>query len=471
VALPGSTYSKGIVNPRIADVLERSDKMDSDQFLTAYSEVLSEVLNSKLGKRPTNLKKAVVMSAVYEATGAQCWWKSDFSGFTATKEPTYFWFRVRILDEGSEVPPDAGSVRPLKGADPGDQLHAAILRMQCRVTSKNDVASAGIPNVPPQIGDVVLIDLDQFPDATEGTYMGLLSGAGSPGMGFPGSMGMGFGGMFPGATLQAAKEAFVQGDPSKGTLGTTYEGMQGFTIMHPWGMQAVKRTSPFGMRCHPIKKPPKYTGPTCLRKGVTHTKTLHGGIDYAWRATPNAIMYACADGKVTYSKDKNPGSKSGGGYQVCLDMGSHPDAQGNMCHWTAWYVHMHPDTAAIAIKGKEFKEGEVIGIENNTGGSTGAHLHFGLYAKGHPAATDGKVDPEPFIDRLEPKGGIGAMTTGFGTRSDTATRRVEMQLQFTKECNGDKECVEQKLAQWDEASGRSSSRMAAYIKPASSTGG
>tara|TARA_R110002110_G_scaffold268490_1_gene484298 strand:+ start:104 stop:1381 length:1278 start_codon:yes stop_codon:yes gene_type:complete len=402
MSLPESTHNTGIVSPRIADVLERSDKMDPDQFFTAYSEVLSEILNSKLGRSPTHLRKAVVLGPTYEATGQQCWWRPDFSGFTNTKEPTYYWFRIRILGEGQGPPETAGIVKPISNVTEDDPIQDALLRLHPRCTTKNDIMSAGVPLPRPEIGDVIIVDLDQYPSIADVTYMGMISGAGSPGMGFPaGMIGMGFGG----AQLVASKQAFVQGDPSKGTLGTTYEGLQGFTIMHPWGMQAVRRTSPFGMRTHPIQK----------------TKKMHGGVDFAWRATPNAIMYACADGVVTHSKDKNPGSKSGGGYQVCLDMGTHPDAYGNSVKWTAWYVHMHPDTAAMAPDGKQFKEGEMLGIENNTGGSTGAHLHFGLYASGHPDAVGGKVDPEPFIDRLQPVGAVGG-SMNFNDRLSGQTR-------------------------------------------------
>jgi len=429
-ALPSSTYAAGIVNPRIADILERSDKLDPDQFFSAYSEVLSEILNAKLGRSPTNLRKAVVLSVCEESTGQLCWWRPDFSGFTSTTEPTYNHFRVRLLEEGAGPPEDAGTVKPLRSTTADDPVQKALLELQPRATTKADVMSAGIPLPLPEIGDIVIVDMDNYPDVRECTYMGYVAGAASPGMGFPMMAGMSMGGPM----LQQAQQQFVAGDPDKGTLGKTYEGLEGFTIMHPWGQQAVRTTSPFGMRCHPIKKPPK--GPPCTRKsGKIHAKTMHNGVDYAWRATPNAIMYAVADGKVFYSQDKNPGKKTGGGYQVGVDHGEHPDQYGNLRKWISFYVHMHPQTARMSPKGRIVKEGEPIGIENNTGGSTGAHLHFMLQAKGHPQAADskGNLNPELFIDRLQPKGTpripAGAIvpvkyppgTTDAGTRKQVET--------------------------------------------------
>ena len=173
--------------------------------------------------------------------------------------------------------------------------------------------------------------------------------------------------------------------------------------MHPWGLQAVRTTSPFGMRCHPIKVPPK--GPPCIKqtgsaKGKTRAKVMHNGVDYAWGATPNAIMYAVADGNIFLSENRG-----GGGYTVGIDHGEQPDQFGNLRKWISYYCHLHPQSAAMSPIGRTVKEGEPVAIENNTGGSTGAHLHFMLQAKGHPQATDskGNLNPELFIDRLQPK--------------------------------------------------------------------
>ena len=424
-ALPSSTYAGGIVNPRIADILERSDKLDPDQFFSAYSEVLSEILNAKLGRSPTNLRKAVVLSVVEETTGQLCWWRPDFSGFTGTAEPTYNHFRVRLLEEGAGTPEDAGTVKPLKTATADDPIQAALLDLQPRATTKADIMSAGIPLPLPEVGDIVIVDLDNFPDVRECTYMGYVAGAASPGMGFPM-----MGGALGGPLLQQAQQQFVAGDPAKGTLGKTYEGLEGFTIMHPWGQQAVRVTSPFGMRCHPKKSPPK--GPPCIKKtgsakGKTRAKIMHNGIDLAWSATPNAIMYACADGEVFYSKDKNPGKGVGGGYQIGIDHGEHPDQFGNLRKWVSYYCHMHPQSARMSPKGRVIKEGEPVGIENNTGGSTGAHLHFMLQCKGHPQAGDssGNLNPELFIDRLQPKGGTKA-SAGTGPISSAVTAATNL---------------------------------------------
>ena len=64
--------------------------------------------------------------------------------------------------------------------------------------------------------------------------------------------------------------------------------------------------------------------------------------------------------------------------------------------WQTVYWHLLSPNVAV---GQAFKEGDVLAYSDNTGMSTGPHLHFGLY----PAAVDrengygGAIDPLPAL--------------------------------------------------------------------------
>jgi hypothetical protein len=68
------------------------------------------------------------------------------------------------------------------------------------------------------------------------------------------------------------------------------------------------------------------------------------------------------------------------------------DAEGNLT------IYWHLKKILVRV-GDKVKEQDLIGLADNTGYSTGSHLHYGLYPKGEPKTNgyDGAVDPMPFI--------------------------------------------------------------------------
>ena len=108
----------------------------------------------------------------------------------------------------------------------------------------------------------------------------------------------------------------------------------------------------------------------------------HNGIDYG---IPNGtpIMAATA-GTVALVGFEN------GGYGNYVKL-SHAD--GSKIYYT-YYAHLaHASVSA----GQKIKTGAVIGTSNNTGASTGPHLHFGLKIDGENPPYKGYVDPAPYF--------------------------------------------------------------------------
>ena len=114
----------------------------------------------------------------------------------------------------------------------------------------------------------------------------------------------------------------------------------------------------------------------------------HNGVDYG---IPNGTsIRAAAAGTV----DKVAFENGGYGNYVKL---SHID--GSRKYYT-YYAHL--SNAAVS-PGQTVEAGTAIGFSNNTGASTGPHLHFGLRIDGENPAYKGYVDPMPFFTA----GGIG----------------------------------------------------------------
>lgn len=108
----------------------------------------------------------------------------------------------------------------------------------------------------------------------------------------------------------------------------------------------------------------------------------HNGVDYG---IPNGTpITAAAAGTVAQVSFEN------GGYGNYVKL-SHKD--GSKVFYT-YYAHLA--SAAVAA-GQTVKTGTVIGYSNNTGASTGPHLHFGLKIDGENPAYKGYVDPMPYF--------------------------------------------------------------------------
>jgi hypothetical protein len=108
----------------------------------------------------------------------------------------------------------------------------------------------------------------------------------------------------------------------------------------------------------------------------------HNGIDYG---VPNGTpVQAAAAGTVAAVAFEN------GGFGNYVKI-SHRD--GSTVYYT-YYAHL-ASTAVTA--GQNVKVGTVVGHSNNTGASTGPHLHFGLKIEGQNPAYKGYVDPAPYL--------------------------------------------------------------------------
>jgi hypothetical protein len=108
----------------------------------------------------------------------------------------------------------------------------------------------------------------------------------------------------------------------------------------------------------------------------------HNGIDYG---VPNGTpVKAAADGTVAVVSFEN------GGYGNFVKI-AHLD--GSTTYYT-YYAHL-ASTAVAA--GQKVKTGTVVGASNNTGASTGPHLHFGLKIEGQNPAYKGYLDPAPYF--------------------------------------------------------------------------
>lgn len=119
----------------------------------------------------------------------------------------------------------------------------------------------------------------------------------------------------------------------------------------------------------------------------------HRGIDYA--APVNTPIYAFADGVVTES-----GPASGFGNWIVIDH----EGNGGDGMFSTVYGHMPADDLRVKA-GDAVKAGQHIAGVGNEGQSTGAHLHFEIWAGGRYGGQD--VDPVPWIDKATNPGEAG----------------------------------------------------------------
>lgn len=116
----------------------------------------------------------------------------------------------------------------------------------------------------------------------------------------------------------------------------------------------------------------QYSSPYGMRNGK-----FHAGIDIAnFGGTP---ILASADGKVDFAGPE-PG---GGGYGLHIDL-VHSDGT------CTRYAHLSEFKVSA---GQTVKQGDVIGIEGNTGVGSGPHLHFEIRPGGIGYGEGGSIDP------------------------------------------------------------------------------
>ncbi|MCX7609730.1 MAG: M23 family metallopeptidase [Anaerolineales bacterium] len=125
----------------------------------------------------------------------------------------------------------------------------------------------------------------------------------------------------------------------------------------------------------------------------------HNGLDYG---VPNGTpVKAAADGVVAAVAFEY------GGYGNYVKL-AHQD--GDVTFYT-YYAHL---ATTSVTPGQKVKAGTVIGTSDNTGASTGPHLHFGLKIPGKDAANKDYVDPMPYLKASpQPKPSSGAAAPGM----------------------------------------------------------
>ena len=138
----------------------------------------------------------------------------------------------------------------------------------------------------------------------------------------------------------------------------------------------------------------------------------HNGIDFY--ALDSTEVYATHDGRVTFT-----GYDGAGGLGVVIrttekfDYYNTDTGKLEPSYFKTIYWHLKKDTIKVT-GGQTVKAGDLIALADNTGRSTGAHLHFGLkpIQKGENAWTwynlepsngySGAIDPMPYFE-IQPK--------------------------------------------------------------------
>ena len=129
-------------------------------------------------------------------------------------------------------------------------------------------------------------------------------------------------------------------------VGASNVGIDGKTWLTPITYDYL--SSPFGYRIHPIYG----------------DKRFHYGVDLA--APMHRPIVATRSGVVSVAAYE----EGGAGYYVNIN---------HMDGYVSRYMHM---THYIVYAGQYVQAGQVIGYCGTSGGSTGPHLHFGIYKNG-----------------------------------------------------------------------------------------
>jgi murein DD-endopeptidase MepM/ murein hydrolase activator NlpD len=154
-------------------------------------------------------------------------------------------------------------------------------------------------------------------------------------------------------------------------------------------IKPTKVNQPFGANANPFYKEMGMLG--------------HNGIDYS--AYHGQIVRAAHEGVVTFA-----GEDGSGGTGVVIRTNALFEYKDTETHFKTIYWHLIPQ---IPVKvGTQVKIGDIIGYADNTGMSTGTHLHFGLkplqkgeqdwqwYNLEQDNGYKGAIDPRPYFSGL-----------------------------------------------------------------------
>lgn len=134
----------------------------------------------------------------------------------------------------------------------------------------------------------------------------------------------------------------------------------------------------------------------------------HNGIDYALvTGTP---VYASHDGTVVFA-----GHDNASGLGIVIKTDEEFDYNGKPTKFKSIYWHLQEGSVLVKVDEK-VKAGQQIACGNNTGMSTGSHLHFGikpiyigednytLHNIDQNNGYFGAIDPQPFFNGIYPNG-------------------------------------------------------------------
>ena len=152
-----------------------------------------------------------------------------------------------------------------------------------------------------------------------------------------------------------------------------------------WPTDGTRITSYFGPRKQP----------------TAGASTYHEAVDIGVPEGTN--VYACQDGVVTTA-----GYSNSAGNMVVIDHGN---------GFVSKYFHNSKLKVSV---GETVTKGQLIALSGNTGNSTGAHLHFGIYSNGTA------VDPLGFKYDNNMGSGTGTLEGNAGTLSTSSTMYVKV---------------------------------------------
>ena len=129
----------------------------------------------------------------------------------------------------------------------------------------------------------------------------------------------------------------------------------------------------------------------------------HNGIDF--HAPDGTPVYATHDGRVTFA-----GYDGSGGLGIVIRTEKKFDYGKDKAYYKSIFWHLKKDSLKVT-GGQSVKAGDLIALADNTGRSTGSHLHFGLkpIAKGEKAwewsnlaqlnGYNGAIDPLEYLEK------------------------------------------------------------------------
>ncbi|HEX7117753.1 MAG TPA: peptidoglycan DD-metalloendopeptidase family protein [Longimicrobiales bacterium] len=138
--------------------------------------------------------------------------------------------------------------------------------------------------------------------------------------------------------------------------------------------------SPYGERVHPTK-------------GTTR---MHWGTDLA--APTGTTVLAVADGRI--ERIRNQGDGVGYGLYMIV---RHTDGSASL------YAHLESTTAVV---GQEVQRGDPIAVSDNTGDTSGPHLHLEYVPNGEIVRNKERIDPFPCIQEENVSGSITVRDNG-----------------------------------------------------------